>query len=474
MKNLKSSLSFIAIIALLFTSCSKENDGLDSPDADKVNLTFGAIVNDLVTNRSAEKQSIGDIPECSSDTPAFVEVVVSQNGTNQVGSLTNPFRIDLVSGQIFTEEVDELELVPGNYTLDHFTVHNSAGDIIWVAPKSNSDLAGFVESALPLNIDLNAGVKKYVDVSVLCFDNRNVNEYGYIFFELDTTQAIEFCVFGNFCPPSGRHYPASYSVSVWYGTSAAGTPLYTEVSNVTGTYDNGDFYADPLCFALPDLDGLDEYYFEITLQSNSEYGEVEETVIRRGVINDDEVRNFFDGENNLDYYHFRQGCDGVDSPPILQNPEVQAEYYKTCLYPINGSGAIALAYFELQNNVLSTTVLASGMEPNREHPQHIHGFTDGTDAVCPPASADTDGDGLISLAEGVPFYGGVLLALEDEAGNYPTADSHGNYMFQRSFNVGSLSLPNLERTAVVAHGLTVGGEYEATLPVACGEVAKID
>lgn len=474
MKKIRLSIAFLAMFAMIFTSCSKEETGPVS-DTEKATLTFGAIVNDLVTNRSAEKQSVGNIPECSSDAPAFVEVVVSQNGTNIVGSTSNPFRINLVAGQIFTEDVDELELVPGNYSLDHFTVHNSSGDLIWIAPKSNSALAGYVDSSLPLNIDLNSGVKKYVDVSVLCFDNRNVNEYGYLFFDLDTNEAIEFCVFGNFCPPSGRHYPASYSVSVWYGTSAAGgTPMYTDVSNVTGTYDNGDFYADPLCFALPDRDGLDEYYFEITLRSNDEYGQVEERVIRRGVINDDEVRNFFDGENNLDYYHFRQGCDGVDSPPIFQNPEVQAEYYKTCLKPLNDSGALALAYFELKDNVLNTTVLATGMEPNQVHPQHIHGFTDGTDAVCPPDSADANGDGIITLTEGIPFYGGVLLELEDEAGNYPTADSDGNYIFQRTFNVGSLSLPDLERTAVVAHGLSLGGEYEATLPVACGEVSKLD
>lgn len=473
MKKFRLSIAFLAMFAMIFTSCSKEETGLN-PDSEKATLTFGAIVQDMVTNRAATKDHLSDFPECSDDAPAYVQIVLSHNGSPMVGNLNSPFRINLVAGQVFTEEVPQLQLDPDMYRLDYFTVHNAAGDVMWVAPQASSNLGQYVNNSLPMNIDLRAGVKKYVDVSVLCFDNRNVNEYGYLFFEIDTNEAIEFCVFGNFCPPSGRHYPASYSVNIWSGENSSGVQLYTNVNNVTGTYDNGDFYAEPLCFALPDRDGQDNYYFEITLRSNSEYGQVNERVIRRGVITDDEVRNFFDGDNNLDYYHFREGCDGDDSPPIFQNPEVVAEYYKSCLYPLNGSGAIALAYFQLQNNMLKTTVLASGMEPNKEHPQHIHGFNSGQDAVCPPDSADTNGDGLISLEEGAPFYGGILLALEQENGTFPTADDMGNYIYQRTFDVGSLSLPNLQNTAVEVHGLTVNGTYQATLPVACGEVSNLN
>jgi hypothetical protein len=244
-----------------------------------------------------------------------------------VGTVNDPFRVNLVAGQIFTEEVAELELDPDVYSLDYFTVHNAAGEMIWIAPQTGSALGEFVDVTLPLSIDLRAGVKKYVDVSVLCYDNRDVNEYGYLFFDLDTNEAIKFCIFGNYCPPAegGRHYPAEYSVSVWSGTDATGTPLYTDVQNQTGYYDNGDYYAEPLCFALPDTDGTDNYYFEITLRSSDEYGNVEERVIRQGSINDIIVKSFFDGDDNLDYYHFREGCDGDDGPPIFETPGSPAE-----------------------------------------------------------------------------------------------------------------------------------------------------
>ena len=40
------------------------------------------------------------------------------------------------------------------------------------------------------------------------------------------------------------------------------------------------------------------------------------------------------------------------------------------------------------------------------HAMHIHGIL-GDANVCAPASADTSGDGLISLEEGAPFYGPI-------------------------------------------------------------------
>src|SRR5690606_41765271 len=65
-------------------------------------------------------------------------------------------------------------------------------------------------------------------------------------------------------------------------------------------------------------------------------------------------------------------------------------------------------------NILKATVLAAGVTPNQPHPQHIHGQDDGSNSTCPPSSADTNGDGFISLAEGLPYYGGVKLPLNYE------------------------------------------------------------
>ena len=177
MKNFKRYISFAAIIALLFTSCSKdEQTGII--DTEKATLTFGAIVNDLVANRVAERQAEADLPVCSTDTPAYVRIVLKQGDTEVVGTSGNAHKIDLVSGEIYTEYDPALQLEPGMYSLDHLSVYNSDDEVIWIAPRAGSGMGEYVDNPLPLSIDLRAGVKKYVEVSVVCYDKRDVNEYG--------------------------------------------------------------------------------------------------------------------------------------------------------------------------------------------------------------------------------------------------------------------------------------------------------
>ncbi len=482
MKNFKLLFAYLGVFGLLFTSCTKDEESVTN-NGEKATLSFATVLNDMVSNKAAMKQAVNGIPECSDEAPAYVHVVLS--GTENVGTTTNPLVIDVSpnpgdydgdgENEYFTEESTQLELTPGVYSLEHFVVYDSNDNIIWVAPMTGGSMAGFVETTLPMDFNLGTGAKKYVDVEVLCYDDRMVNEYGYLFFDLETTEAIEFCVFGNFCPPSGRHYPAEYSVDVWsYVDGETGSQLFSG-SNTVELDENGDYAGSVLCMALPDTEGEDQYYIEITLLSSDAYGNVEERIIRAGVINDDEVRGLFDGENNLDYYHFREGCENGDTPPIIPDPTSDAEHYKTCLYQTNNSGALGFAYFSLEGNVLTSTVIGVGLTPNKEHPQHIHGFEDGSDAMCPPTAADVDNDGLISLAEGLPFYGPVLLPLVEDDDSFPVANGMGMYTQVQTYTLGSADdLNPLQNRVVVIHGRMVNGEYNATLPVACGEIMHLD
>ena len=472
MKTISSYLCLIAMLALVFTSCSKDESTVSEDSSDKASLSFGAIVNDLASKSGNKQTTTAELPVCKDETAAYVEVVLSQGGTPVVGTTDDPLRVNLVAGQVFTEETSELELEPGTYSLDYFKVYSAADELIWIAPRGG-ELANFVDDPLPMSINLGAGVKKYVDVPVLCYDDRDVNEYGYQFFDVDTNEAIEFCIFGNYCPPAGggRHYPAEYSVSVWSGTSANGTPLYTNVTNETGEYENGDFYADPLCFALPDKEGVDNYYLEVTLRSSDEYGTVTEEVIKTAQITDEVVKTFFDGENNLDYAHFREGCE-EDSNPVFQDPDSEADSYKTCAYPMNGSKSAALATFEVLGNTLKATVIGAKFTPNQVHQQHIHGLDNGDNSTCPPMEADENGDGLITMEEGLPYYGGVKLALDNEDGSFPTTNGQGVYIYQRTFDITGMDF-SWEDLSLVVHGLNVDGTYEGALPAACGEVSNL-
>ncbi|NJX17575.1 hypothetical protein, partial [Tamlana crocina] len=96
----------------------------------------GAILNDLANQSNNKQSTTGDIPECTDGaTPAYVEIALYEGSTAVVGSTDVPFRVDLVNGQIFTEEVPQLELEPGTYSLEHFMVYDAAGNLLWVAPR---------------------------------------------------------------------------------------------------------------------------------------------------------------------------------------------------------------------------------------------------------------------------------------------------------------------------------------------------
>lgn len=313
MKNLKLCIASLMMFTLIFTSCSKDETQIDS--SEKATLSFGAIVSDIL-NAQGAKQALADIPECTDDTPAYVTIVLSQGETAVVGSEGDPYRVDLVAGQLFTQEDPALELEPGTYSLDHFAVYNEGGDLIWIAPRVGSELAAFVDGPLPLSIDLRAGVKKYVDVPVLCFDDRDVNEYGYLFFELDAVRAYELCFFANYCDDDGRHYTANYSLSIWLGTSNAGTLLYEGLTPETGVYDNGDYYARPICVALPMNDNPTEdyIYYEATLLDWPENYGTASAIVRSGTLSREDIEANFGPDMTVEYEHLRFNCPGQEEP----------------------------------------------------------------------------------------------------------------------------------------------------------------
>ncbi len=326
MKKFKFYLTGLLVLAMLLFSCSKEEKlGIDS---EKASISFGTLLNDLVSENSGARQAVQDLPECSDATPSYVEVALSQDGTWVVGSDTQPVRVNLNPNpadfdgdgvdNYFTNEAEELELTPGTYSLEYFTVYDADGNALWIAPRTSGSFAGLVDSPLPMSISLGAGVKKYVSVDVLCYDDRTVNEYGYLFFDIIMGEVIEFCIFGNYCDAGGRHYPAHFSVDAWVYSGNPGAPkgrlLHNDRQNEVGVNSAGDHFAEPLCLTLPAA--ADQYYVEITLLDSDAY-EAEERIVRSGVITAENVRALFVGDSNNDYFHFRVGCGTADTPPFF-------------------------------------------------------------------------------------------------------------------------------------------------------------
>ncbi|WP_156879153.1 thrombospondin type 3 repeat-containing protein [Salinimicrobium xinjiangense] len=393
MKNFKNYLACLTVFALMFTSCSKDESGV-SDTTEKASLSFGAIVADLASNATNKQSDLGDLPECSDAAPSYVEIVLMQGDDYIVGG-DAPYRVDLVAGQVFTEEDAALELDPGQYTLEHFAVYDAMGNLTWIAPKGGI-LAQYVDAPLPLNINLGAGVKKYVDVSVVCYDDRDVNEYGYLFFEFDTTRAFEFCFFVNYCAPDGRHYPGRFSVEF----SIDGTVIYEAEENINnvGVNQFGDNFADPICFALPDLPGYGddvEYLdYRVTLLDWDGVYDAPDNWVITGSLSRNEVRANFDGANNVNYEHLRFGCDG-QTPPDDDNDGVPNDDdncpndYNPDQSDVDGDG-----YGDVCDNC-----------PDVYNPYQLDSDNDGLGNACDPTPGGDDTGDVLEGCETAIMFG---------------------------------------------------------------------
>ncbi len=158
----------------------------------------------------------------------------------------------------------------------------------------------------------------------------------------------------------------------------------------------------------------------------------------------------------------------------------------------------------LPNGKVQVTVQASGLAPNLPHAMHLHGVAgDPTDQGCPgPAAAGPDG--VVTVADGVPFYGGIIASLTTSGDTtaasalaldrFPVADEDGNLGYSRTFR-NQAALDEAGSVQVVVHGIDFDGNgayafdpedefasrgsslnpaipLEATVPVLCGGIAN--
>lgn len=322
MKTFKYYLAYLAIFSLMLSSCSKdESTSADDPTNDNVAvISFGPVLNSMLKQATTKQES--DIPECSTADPAYAQISLTYGDSNTPVNVVADVMSD--EGGLFTAYNEDLEIpIPAgetsvSVTLTDFVVWDDVdgapGNVIWVAPKEGSEYAHFVDDPLDMTFDLRAGTKKYVDVPVLCFDNRDVNLYGYQFFDISPEVVYELCFFSNFCTDSGRHYTANYSLNLWLGTSSDGTPLYTDKMPVTG--EDGSYYAEPICLAIPgpqNGEGPDDpyLYYEASLESwPGNYGDAG-NYMASGTLSWSQVEALLndDGES-VDYFHIFINCDG--------------------------------------------------------------------------------------------------------------------------------------------------------------------
>ncbi len=135
-------------------------------------------------------------------------------------------------------------------------------------------------------------------------------------------------------------------------------------------------------------------------------------------------------------------------------PENYDGTYYADLNQFNDSGVSGSVMLTLDGTQLSVEIDASGLTPDVEHLQHIHGFEDGSESTC----VDSDA------------YGPVIVALEP----FPMADADGNLSYSQTLTVDPEMLGDPAMRAVVIHGMMVDDEYNVGIPVACGDLEEGD
>ncbi|MCB0502510.1 MAG: hypothetical protein KDD32_07490 [Bacteroidetes bacterium] len=340
MKTIYRLILPLLVLGILVTSCSKDEPISASKSG---TLGFTSLLNDFIEGgRLAD-----ELPECSDESPFTVCVKIKDSDGNWVLDQTPlgdgdglgagddniiEIKIAPLSGvdvdndgdndNWFTEESESLELEEGDYSIEYFIVKDEAGNAILAAPHESADYGdvqyqNFVTDALPINLTLYAGTKKYVDVEVLCFEEHFALEFGYLFFDVIEIEQQHVCIFGNVCEDNGRHHPAHFRAKIWESDPGAADgkgDLLFDGENEYGINAAGEEYARPLCIPLPDReDVLEEFYGEIWLID----GALNETLIREGIFTEDDIKNLYINSDTSYYWHFREGCEQCDDEPYL-------------------------------------------------------------------------------------------------------------------------------------------------------------
>jgi hypothetical protein len=173
--------------------------------------------------------------------------------------------------------------------------------------------------------------------------------------------------------------------------------------------------------------------------------------------------------------------------------------YHATLHAVNHSTGAGTLRLTLKGNVATITESVSGLaamfgKAAYPHVQHIHG---GAQGKCAPASADKNGDDVVSTTEGAPFYGKIVTTLHRTGDTSPasgtnikTAPSGGSYTYSRTITLSAKAVEAIKAgtAVIVVHGLDPAtlstqaqGEKSdlvpalplaATSPALCGKLVR--
>jgi hypothetical protein len=152
---------------------------------------------------------------------------------------------------------------------------------------------------------------------------------------------------------------------------------------------------------------------------------------------------------------------------------------------LNHSGVHGKVRLNADDGTVEVKLRARGLEEMQVHMSHIHGHGDGNQATCPKMSADTNDDGVLTFAEGLPDYGPVMVGLGVDLTNDDELEYERTFTMTGATgippNAAITALGDLDQYVVVVHGMTLADDpdtpaveraYVASLPVACAVIKE--
>ena len=174
----------LVLIMLIFVFSCKKNDFTDQTDENQ-----GVVF--TLNGNSALKSA-----DCFSTQADYVNVVIS--GTSYT------LEVFYINGQAYT---NTLKLAEGDYVLTEFLMmgdNNTPDDtsddfLIAATPHEGSEFAQYVDQALDIDFTVEAFKKTELGISVLCYEESNYSNFGFVYFNIGQVVVREQFFFGDIC-----------------------------------------------------------------------------------------------------------------------------------------------------------------------------------------------------------------------------------------------------------------------------------
>lgn len=234
---MKKFLFFTMLVAVIFSSCKQELTGPD-PDADLQEVVFiGANAGNGGTLKDG--RTLKDETDCSLNAD-YAMIVIDGETYYALTFIVN----DVLYTQAIklnanvTYHLEEFILFHDGGT-PGFSVANRADDIeISAVPHEGSNFGELVLNPLDLEFTLDPFEKRQVIIELLCLEESNYDDFGFIWFQPEITLVQQIWIFGDFCTKFYEEYQGSL-----YENQSGGLQVDMPAIYEIEVYHNGDYEA---------------------------------------------------------------------------------------------------------------------------------------------------------------------------------------------------------------------------------------